>query len=194
MPARCVIQHIAGGDGGDMGGARQFGVFVKPDGVVGAAAEGQGGVRPIAEVRFQAMQMFGRRRGAKNGDHAFGRGGEIVPGEVAAAFAGAAFAGREQAAEAGVGWLVRGVDEDGGPVRQVETGADNDAHIRFFGALMGADDAGQRAAVGDAESGDFEDGGAGEQLLDVGGAAEEGEVRGRLEFGVQDVLCDSSRL
>ena len=49
---------------------------------------------------------------------------------------------------------------------------------------MGADDAGQRAAVGDAEGGQAEDGGAGEQFLDVGGAAEEGEIRGGLEFGV----------
>jgi GxxExxY protein len=50
--------------------------------------------------------------------------------------------------------------------------------------LMSADDAGQRAPVGDAEGGETENGGTGEQFLDVGGAAEEGEVRGGLELGV----------
>ena len=77
-----------------------------------------------------------------------------------------------------------GIDQDGRAVGQVETGADDAADIRFFTALMGADDAGQGASVGDAEGGDAEDRGAGEQFLDMGGAAEEGEVRGGLEFGV----------
>jgi hypothetical protein len=50
--------------------------------------------------------------------------------------------------------------------------------------LMGADDAGESASVGDAESGDAKHGRAGEQFFDVRGTAQEGEVRGGLEFDV----------
>src|ERR1051326_3112086 len=132
--------------------------------------------------------MLRRWGGAEDGDHAVSGGGEIVPGKVAGTFSGAALAQGKETAEAGVSGLVGGIDEDGRAVRQVKAGADDTAEIRFFGALMGADDAGERASIGNAESRETEDGGAGEELLDVGGAAEEGEVRGGLEFGVQGSL------
>ena len=124
------------------------------------------------------MRAWGRR--TKRGDNAVSGGGEVVPGEVAAALAGAAFAEGKQAGQACVGGLGGGVDQDGRAVGQVEAAADDRADIRFFSALMGADDAGRCPAVGNAQRGQAEHGGAGEQLLDVGGAAEEGEVRGGL--------------
>src|SRR5208283_100652 len=85
-----------------------------------------------------------------------GMGGEVRPGERAGALAGAALADGEQAAEPRVGRAVGGVDQDGGGVGQVEPAADDEADASVGGALVGADDAGQRVAVGDAERGQAE--------------------------------------
>ena len=100
-------------------------------------------------------------------------GREIAPGEIATPLSGAALSQCEEAAKTRVGGLAGWIDENRGTIGQVEAGADDAADIRFFAALMGANGARQGASVGDAEGGDAEDGGACEQLLDVGGAADE---------------------
>ena len=115
VPAGRVIQHIAGGDGGNAGGAGEVRFVVQANGVVGTALSGQREISAIGEIGFQALENGRCGRRADDGDHALRRIGQIVPGQVAAAFSGAAFAFGEQAAEAGVSGLVRGVDETDGP-------------------------------------------------------------------------------
>ena len=152
--------------------------------VVGQASHGQSEVGAISEIGFQALKNVWGGRRAKNGDRSVARRRQIGPGKGAAAFAGACFAKGEEMAETGVSGQVRGVDKNRGPVREIESRAGDGSDIRFFGGFMGADNAGQGAAIGDGEGGKFQHRRAGEQFRGMGSAAEEGEVRGCLEFCV----------
>ena len=186
VPAGRVVQHITGRDRGDFRRACHLGFAIQAHRVVGAAADGQGRVRPVLEVRPQTRERVRRWIGAKHRDHTLSGGGEIRPREIASAFSRARLAQSQQAAEGGVGGGIGGIDKDRCLIGQIETAANDQADIRLRRVHMGPHDPGQRAPVGDREGGETEDGGAGEQLLGMRSAAEEGEVRGGLEFGVHD--------
>ena len=169
VAAMGVIQHIAGGDGWDMRRPREFGLMMQADGVVRTSSYRQGQICAIAEIGLQALQGFRRRRRAENGDHAFTGGREIVPCQIAAALS----AQPSRASEAGKGEHKRAdLLDRRAPTghRSGRDGADDQADVGFPGALMGTDDAGQRASVSDAKGRKAEHGGAGEQFLHMRGA------------------------
>ena len=92
---------------------------------------------------------------------------QIVPMQFACCLASAALADRKQAAEAGISRAVGGVNQDSGAVGKIQPAPDDQAHVGFLRALMRADDAGERIAIGDAQRGQAEHGGLREQFLDV---------------------------
>jgi hypothetical protein len=57
------------------------------------------------------------------------------------------------------------VDEEAGAVREIEAAAGDEAHAGRLRRVPGADDAGDAVPVGDAERGEAEQGGGGEQLV-----------------------------
>ena len=112
----------------------------------------------------------------------------------AVAFFGAAVADGEQAAEAAVGGAVGRVGEDvGRAVAEDEAGADVDREVQLFGLREGADDAGDRVAVGDADGGVAERVRLLHQLARMRAAAQEGEVRRRREFDVSHFILPRLR-
>jgi len=72
----------------------------------------------------------------------------------------------------------------GGVVRQIKPTPDHQPDPGVRRALVGADDPGERVAVGDAERCQPEQRRLGEQLLDMRGAAQEGIVAGDVQLGV----------
>ena len=71
MPAGRVIQHVVGGDGRDAERGGGVGNGAQPDGVVGAMHQRQGDIGPVAEIRFQAAQVFFSGIGAEDADQIF---------------------------------------------------------------------------------------------------------------------------
>ena len=187
-PARVVVEHVVGGHRRHPRVLRRLGERVQAGGIARTAVQGEGEVGVPAESAFQVLQVFLqggiRMVGQQHGDQAFGMGGHVAPLQVAGALAGAALADAEQPAQARVGGAAGGVDQQRSAASEVEPAADDQAQLRLDGALVGARDAGEAVAVGDGERVVAEQLGLGEQLLDVRGAAEEGVVRGDLEFYV----------
>jgi hypothetical protein len=109
---------------------------------------------------------------------------------MALAFRRAQVALAEQPAEPPVGGAVSGIDEDVG--RAVDEGesrpGDDAKRAERLAVLarvdMRAHHAGERIAVGDADPGKPERGGARDQLLRVRRAAQEREIRRRRQLGV----------
>ena len=97
-----VVEHVAGGDGGDVFRCGEVGELLQTGRVVGAAVQGQGEVGSAGEVGAQAGEVGAgggvRGVGQQDGEQAVGVGGEIRPGEGAGTLAGAALADGEQAA------------------------------------------------------------------------------------------------
>jgi hypothetical protein len=137
---------------------------------------------------------------------------EVGAGQEAVALRGAAVAEGEQAGEAAPGRAVDRIGDDvGGAVGEGEAGADDETEAveaarsaivragperhdagaagglglaHLLQRRMGAHHAGDGVAIGEAEAGEAEFDGAGDQFLRVRGAAQEGEVAGRHPFGI----------
>src|SRR5690348_7391099 len=125
------------------------------------AAVEDGGAKPDA-VRNKARELLEQRldavaaRARRNDDEeqAFVEFGEIVEVDDAFAFFGAAVAEGEKAREAAVSGAVGWISDDVGcAVREDEPCADDEAHVDLLLARLavGANDAGERIAVGDAD-------------------------------------------
>ena len=90
----------------------------------------------------------------------------------------------QQSAQARVGGAIGRVDENRKRVPRVEPRADDEAHAGRLRRLARANDPGEAAAVDDGERLDPERGGLREQFLAGARAAQEGEMRRALQFGV----------
>ena len=110
--------------------------------------------------------------------------GEVLPVEMAGAFARAPLAERQQPAELRIPGPVGRIDQHGQAVAQIEPAADDQPDAGFLGAVMRAREAGQRVAVGDRDCRQAQQPRLREQFLDMRRAAQERVVRGDLEFGV----------
>jgi hypothetical protein len=117
------------------------------------AAQAQGDIGAGAKGRLQTAQaldagLVGLVR-HEDGDQAFGVVGEVCPFEVALGFARPTLAEAEQATQARIGGPVGRVDENTGPVSEIEAAADDQADVGDLRGLMGADNAGDRIAIDD---------------------------------------------
>ena len=183
-----VEQHVAGGDEGGAVAGAHLREAVEAGGVARPAADRAGKVGAAPGVAGEPVELGGeafvRLVGQQDEEQALAADGEVVPGEGAAGLAGAALAGRDEAAEARPSGAVGRVGEQRGAAGEVEAGAGDEAHAGFMRRVPGADDAGDAAMVGDAKRGDAVERGLREQLLRMAGATEEAVVAGDLEFGV----------
>ena len=86
--------------------------------------------------------------------HAFAPGQKIWKVEKAIPLHGADIAEGEEAAEAAIGGAVGRPGEDvGGAVAECQAAADGVGDTALFGGAEGANDAGERVAIGDADAG-----------------------------------------
>ena len=187
-PLRMVEQHVAGGDERGAGLPAHLREPVQANGVPRPAADGAGEVGASGRVLVQPRELLGQARiglvRQQDMQQPIPARSQVVPGQRAAALAGAGFSEGEQAAQPGPGRAVRGVGEQGGPVRQVQPASSHQAHAGDPRCPPGGHDAGDGVMVGDAEGVDAIGGCLGEQLLRMAGAAEEGVVGRGLQFGV----------
>ena len=114
---------------------------------------------------------------------------EVVGVEQALALLGPAGAEGEEAAEPGPAGAVAGQRGELGPVGEAEAGGGEEAGDGgavaggLLELLVGADEAGDRVAVGDGEGGQAELDRAERVFLRVAAAGQEGEVGGDRELG-----------
>ena len=105
---------------------------------------------------------------------------------MAIAFPGPALAQGEQAGEAGIGRLVLRETQQADSVLQIQPGADQQLDPGPFGRAVGPDDPGQRVAVGHADRAVTQFRRPHDQFLRVRAAAQEAEIRRRLQFGISE--------
>ena len=150
-----MVKHVAGSDRGHAGGPRHRRQLLQPNGVVRTAPQGEGEIRAIPEIVAQPVktlrQLVIHTIGNEDRQKTFGMVDKIAPIEMAGALAGAAFAEGQQPAQPAVGGAVRGIDQHGCIVGEIEAAADDEADACDFGCLVGSDDPGERIAVADAE-------------------------------------------
>ena len=136
------------------------------------------------EFRFEAFAPGLRRQ--RDQKLPPGMGKQVLPMQHAFAFARAPLAESEQPAEASISGPVAGIAEQRGAVREIEPRAGQQADAGPLRRHMGAHRAGERVAVGDANGRKPEPGGFLDQFLRMGGAAQEAEIAGRLQFRIRD--------
>ncbi len=198
-----VLVDIAGGDEGDVvrggegGEVREAAVVVAAVVVGGGEVEGGGEVVAVpgevgGEVGAGGAKGAGRAGGAErdgwDGDEevAVGVGGrgDIVPGEHAFALGRAPASRGDEAGEGAVAVPGGGEAEEAGAVGEIEARAGDEVQAGAPGGLVRAHDPGQRVAVGQGQRLVAEFAGPLDHLRRVGGAPQEGEVAGDLQFGV----------
>ena len=186
-----VLVDVAGGDEGDAVRVGEGGETGKAAVVVAAVAVGGGEVERGGEVVTVPGEVVGEvvagRDGGDGDEEVAGRvggRGDIVPCEHAFALGRASASRGDEAGERAVAVPGGGEAEQAGAVLQVEPGARDEVEAGALGGLVGADDPGQRVAVGQGEGAVAEFGRAFDHLLGVRGAPQEGKVAGDLEFGV----------
>ncbi len=111
---------------------------------------------------------------------------------MAFALGRAAPAQGDEPGEPAIGGAIRRIDEQAAPAAEVEPGADDEAHLRHLRRHMGAHHAGQAVAVGQRKAREAEGRGGDGQLLRMRGAAQEGEIAGRLQLGIGGLRGRSS--
>ena len=119
-------------------------------------------------------------------DPALGGFDHLLAGQVALALGRAHPPMAQQRGEAAIAGAVRGPDEILGAVRQAEaaTGHEAEPDLLVLRGRQAAHEAGQGIAVGDAEGGMAQGLGGEGQLVRVGGALQEGEVREGTQLGI----------
>ena len=185
---RRVVEHVAGGNRRDPRHPRQVGEPAQPHRVPRPPPQAELEVAPPGEGAAQAMQFRLQPRvgilGQQDQQQPFALLGQVAPGQVAAAMAGAGLAERQQPAQAPVAGPVQGVGQHRQAVAQGEAAAHDQADADLLRPGVGAGDAGQAIVVGDGERLVPERLGLEQQFLDVAGAAQEGVVGGDVQLGV----------
>ena len=195
-----VVQHLVGREQRHLGGERQTMQPRQPAPVVAAIDQAGGEPDAIGPACLQPLQKFLRERCVKamrqrqHQELAFGKIQQIVEPQMAVALfdpsdAVAAFAPGQQLAQPAIGGAVaridqdvwRAVDEDD-PCADQKFGFVRD--VGMIQLLPGADHAGQRVVVGDADDGDAECTG----LMHIGArirtAAQEREIADDADLGI----------
>ena len=175
-------ERIGGGEQGDAVVAGAGGGDLEGFGVCGGVKAGDGEPGFLAFGLGEGGQGFvqpGAWGGGDEEGHTFGVGEQVWQVQMAFALDGAGFAEGEQAAEAGVAGAVDGVGGDvWRAVSKHQAGAGDEAHAGILGGLVGADDAGEGVAVGDADGGEAEGCCGLGDFLGVAGAVQEAEGGG----------------
>ncbi len=183
-----VEQDVVGDDGQHTGLGGQVGEGVQTHGVARSPAQAKRQIHPTGEGRLQAPQPLGTDFvgliGDQDRDKTLGEVGQVLPIEIALGLACPPLAQRQQAAEPRIGQSVGRIDQHAGSIHKVEPAADDQAYPGDLGRLVGADDAGDRVAIDDGHGLDPTQGGLVEEILARGGAAQEREVRGRLQLDI----------
>ena len=180
-PPGDMVEHIAGGQAGHARGLRGIGQPGEAEGIAGAVVQGEGEIGAVTEGLAQPWQIevFARQL---DGDEAAGV--DILPGERKPPMAAARAAEREQPAQPRPGRPVLRVEQQRRRIRQINMAASHQPHPALARCLPGADHAGERIAVHHAQGRNAQFRRAGKKLGRVAGAAQEGVIRGDLEFGV----------
>ena len=110
--------------------------------------------------------------------------GDVFPGEMAFSLGRAPSSRGDEAGEGAVAVPGGGEAEKAWAIGEVEAGARDEVEAGAPSGLVGAHDPGKRVAVGQGEGAVAQLDCAFDHLIGVGGAPQEGEVAGDLEFGV----------
>ena len=184
--AAAVHVHLPGRHQRQTAGARQrlqgsdAGVVVRP------AGEGGGDPGAVFETAgHPAGRLQGRAfRRHQQGQKILGPLEQVGPAEAIISLVRGAPAGGDQPAEVGVTAPAGGQQHQPQAVRQGELAADNQAQPRRLGRHMGAHRPGHRAVVRHRQGAVTQLRRPGDQLLGVGGAAQEAEIGQTVQFGV----------
>ena len=186
-----VVVDVVGGQQRRAGALRQRGQAAEA-GAVAAPVEHVRGeveraVMRAAEAGEFRLEIFAPRlRRQRDQKLSLGIGKQVLPVQHASALGRAPLAESKQPAEAPVGGAVAGIAEQRGAAREVEPRAGQQADAGPLRRHMGANRAGERVAVGDADGRKPEPRGLLHQFLRMGGAAQEAEIADRLQFRVRD--------
>ena len=188
-PLRDVLVHVTGRDQGHAFRFREGGEGRQATDVVAPVDAGGGQVERRAQPRPVPRQPFG-----ETGSGHFGCQGDedLLPGrfhyilavEPTLSLGSAPASPGDQAGQAAVALPGDGQAEQGRPVLEVEAGAGDEAQLRLAGGVVGAHDPRQGVAVGESQSAVAQGMRPLHQFLGLGGAAQEREVAGDLEFRV----------
>ncbi len=191
----CVIEDVVDGDERCVRFLRHALKFFQTPLVVAGKGKRRGEPEAIGRCLFQprerGLRFLARFCGRQDDEQlAILPGEQIVEMQRAVAFFGAEFSNREQAAEAAIGGAIGRIDED---VRRavLEDKARADQKLRALRFLdeilerrIGADHAGERVAVGDADGGEPELDRGERELFWPRRPAQEGEIRRDGDLGI----------
>ena len=188
-PLRDVLVHVTRGDQGHPLRFRKGGQSRQPAGVVASMDAGGGQKERRAQPLPVPRQPFGepgtgdfRRQGDE--DLLPGRLHDISAVEPARSLWGAPASPGDQAGQAAVAFPGGGQTEQGRAVLEVEAGTGDEAQLRPAGGVVGAHHPRQGVAVGEGQGGVSQSMRPLHQFFGMGGAAQEREVAGNLEFRV----------
>ncbi len=129
---RMMEEDVIGRHGRHAGLGRQGGQVVQAQRIAGAAPQRQGQIGAGRKGRVELTQPGGAGVvglvGDEDGDQVLRPVLQVGPVEMASGLAGAALAQGQQAGEAGIGGAVGRIDQQAGPINQVEAAADDQAH------------------------------------------------------------------
>ena len=188
-PLGDVLVHVAGRDQRHALRLREGCESGQAADVVAPVAAGGGQVERCVQPLSVPRQPVGetgtghfRRQG--NEDLLPGRFHDILAHEPTLPLGCAPASAGDQAGQTAVALPGDGQAEQGRPVLEVEAGAGNEAQLRLAGGVVGAHDPRQGVAVGERQGAVAQRMRPLHKLLGLGGAAQEREVAGDLEFRV----------
>ena len=192
FPVGRVRVNVVGRDQRRAGTGGDPGEPVDPRPVVAAIEVARGEMNRIPDAATKRGQIFleapvvGAAVPGRQHDQDLARRviEQVGKPDLALSLGGAAPADREQPRQPAIGGAVAGQAQHAGRVGEVEPRADDELHAGLPRGRMGADDAGQRVSVGHRDRMQTEGGRRLHQLSGVRGAAQKGEVGGRLEFRI----------
>jgi hypothetical protein len=123
--------------------------------------------------------------GNKYRNQAIPVGDDIGPMQYAFSLAATLLAERQQAAKPGVGRAICRVDQNGNLFGQIEPAADDQSDAGRLRRCMGSDNSGQAVAIADGKCWHVHACCLRKQFLAGAGPAQEGKMRGALQFDVR---------
>ncbi len=109
---------------------------------------------------------------------------DVVERQQALPFVGTALAEREETREAAIGGAIGRQAEQARRVGEIEPGTDDEFEVDLLRRHIRPHDAGERIAIGDRQRRQTKRLGLRDQLMRVGAAAQEGEVRRHLQLRI----------
>lgn len=156
---------------------RWFSIWDEPDDVLGAAGPG-------IRLRVKRLAPVPVRRRQQDQHLARSMGRDVRDAETALALGRATLTERQETAEAAPGGAIGRIAEKPRAAVQVEAGAGQEAQAHLLGRCVRAHHAGDGVAVGEAERGDAECLGVGDELVRMRAAFEERKVGDGLQLGI----------